>query len=61
MDYSRWMELTPAIHNLPLGNICLPASHDAGTYGLTTLLTEDLDSDEKSLVEIGRASCRERV
>ncbi len=52
MDYSNWMKLTPAIHGLPLGNICLPASHDAGTYGLTTLLTQDLGSDEQQLVTL---------
>jgi hypothetical protein len=52
MDYSNWMGSTTAIHGLPLGNICLPASHDSGTYGLTTRLTQDLDADEQKIVTL---------
>jgi hypothetical protein len=52
MDYSNWMGLTTAIHGLALANICLPASHDSGTYGLTTQLTQDLDADEQKIVTL---------
>jgi hypothetical protein len=55
MDYSNWMKSTTAIHGLPLGNICLPASHDSGTYGLTTQLTPDLNADEQAIVNLLKA------
>jgi len=55
MDYSNWMGSTTAIHGLPLGNICLPASHDSGTCGLTTQLTQDLDADEQKIVTLLQA------
>ncbi len=42
MDYSRWMELNTNIHTKPLRYICLPLSHDSGTYALTDEMAPDL-------------------
>lgn len=56
MDYSNWMGLTTAIHGLPLGNICLPATHDSGTYGLTTyqdIISTGSPSSKAILVNAG--------
>ncbi len=35
MNPSTWMNDTTAIHDLPLRRICLPTTHDCGTYQLT--------------------------
>lgn len=50
MNYMNWMYLTTSIHDQQLRYICLPASHDSGTYSLTDSLTQGLDSDEKQLI-----------
>jgi hypothetical protein len=51
MDYSNWMSLTTAIHDLPLRYICLPASHDSGTYALTSSVIADFSGDEVEFLE----------
>jgi hypothetical protein len=50
VDYMNWMSQTTAIHSTLLCNICLPATHDSGTYNLTDTLTEGLDADEQEIV-----------
>jgi len=35
MNASTWMSDTTAIHDLPLRRICIPTTHDSGTYQLT--------------------------
>lgn len=38
MEYRNWMRLNTAIHSRQLKQICLPMTHDTGTYGLTDVL-----------------------
>ena len=38
MDYSRWMSLNPKIHDKKLAGICLPMTHDTGTFDLSNVL-----------------------
>ncbi len=38
MDYRNWMKLNANIHSRQLKQICLPMTHDTGTYGLTDVL-----------------------
>lgn len=38
MDYRNWMKLNTGIHDRQLKQICLPMTHDTGTYGLTDVL-----------------------
>jgi hypothetical protein len=51
IDPMNWMSQIPSLQNTQLWNICLPTSHDAGTYGLTTTLTTDLNPDEQNIVD----------
>lgn len=41
MDYSRWMSLETRIHGKKLANICLPMTHDSGTFDLSDILAPD--------------------
>jgi hypothetical protein len=59
MDYMNWMSQTSAIHSTFLSNICLPATHDSGTYSLTDILTQGLDSDERTIVRsLSEVACQ---
>ncbi|WP_310832170.1 phosphatidylinositol-specific phospholipase C domain-containing protein [Paenibacillus pedocola] len=52
MDYKNWMYVTTGIHNRKLRNICLPASHDSGTYNLSHTLTPDPNPELKKALDI---------
>ncbi len=45
IERSRWMEENTEIHEKKLRNICLPASHDSGTYALTNTWTPALSEE----------------
>ena len=45
IERSRWMEENTEIHKKKLRNICLPASHDSGTYSLTNTWTPALSEE----------------
>ena len=40
MNYSRWMSLNTNIHNKKLANICLPMTHDSGTFDLSDAIVD---------------------
>ena len=53
--YVNWMELglnTDAQRSRPLNSICLPASHDTGTYALSDVLTDDPSAELARAMEI---------
>ncbi|HEV7485926.1 MAG TPA: hypothetical protein VGQ65_09605 [Thermoanaerobaculia bacterium] len=41
MDYMRWMTLNTNIHTKKLANICLPMTHDSGTFDLSDEMAPD--------------------
>jgi hypothetical protein len=41
MSHRTWMQDSTEIHGTLLANICLPATHDSGTYALRDWLTHD--------------------
>lgn len=41
MDYMRWMTLNTKIHTKKLANICLPMTHDSGTFDLSDEMAPD--------------------
>jgi len=57
VDYSRWMSLNTKIHNKKLANICLPMSHDTGTFDLgDTIVDPALAGEiEKIVYDIAKA------
>jgi hypothetical protein len=52
MSASTWMQDTPAIHQSKLMNICLPASHDSGTYALKDAMSPQYGSWVQELVNL---------
>lgn len=53
MSYKTWMSDTAAIHDRKLRNICLPTTHDSGTYALTSRYTSDpVGDDMKEALDI---------
>jgi hypothetical protein len=52
LDNRGWMEATTEMHNKKLRNICLPASHDSGTFDLSDTWTEALSPEFASTMNM---------
>jgi hypothetical protein len=44
-NYRRWMELTPGVLDQPLKHVCLPATHDSGTWKFSEYLVKSRDTN----------------
>jgi len=48
--YKTWMGDNPSIHHTVLRNICLPGTHDSGTYELSDTMTKGLTKAAETVI-----------